>query len=297
MWAEKYDRPLEDLFTLQDEITMHIITALQVELTEGETARIYARSTTNLEAYLKGWQGAEYRRKNTKEDNAKARQLLEEAIALDPNYSGVYAGLGWVHMMDARFGWSKSRKESMEKALELAQKALAMDKHRIDGGWLLAYIYRQKRQYEKSIAEVKRLIDLTPGDAQGYKILAGMLYPLGRGEETVAAAKKAIRRDPMTSASTFYWLGMGHWVMGQYEEAIEAYKKGLNLRPTAVYLNTVLTATYSLLDREEEARAAAAELLRLDPEFSVDRIAKRLSFKDKAYTERYVNALRKAGLK
>jgi adenylate cyclase len=297
LWAEKYDRFLEDIFALQDEITMNIITALQVELTEGETARIYARGTTNLEAYLKGWQGARYRRKNTKEDNAKARQLFGEAIALDPNYSGVYTGLGWVHMMDARFGWSKSRRESMEKALEFSQKALAMDDNHINGGWLMAYIYRQKRQYEKSIAEVKRLIDLTPGDAQGYKMLAGMLYPSGRGEETIDAAKKAIRRDPMTSATTFYWLGMGHWVMGQYEEAIEAYKKGLNLRPTSVSLHIVLTVTYSLLDREEEARAAAAELLRLDPEFSVDRIAKRLPFKDKVYTERYVNALRKAGLK
>jgi adenylate cyclase len=297
LWAEKYDRLLEDLFTLQDEITMRIITALQIKLSDGETARIYARGTTNLEAYLKGWQAARYRRKGTKEDNARARQLFEEAIALDPNYSGLYAGLGWAHAVDARNGWSKSRKESMEKALKLAQKALALDDSRINGGWLLAYIYRQKRQYEKSIDEAKRLIDLTPGEAIGYKMLAAMLYPLGRGEETVAAAKKAIRRDPMTSASTFYWLGMGHWVMDQYEEALEAYKKALNISPTGVYLHTVLTVTYSLLDREEEARAAAAELLRLDPDFSVDRIAKRLPFKDKAYTERYVNALRKAGLK
>ncbi|MGD9045429.1 MAG: tetratricopeptide repeat protein, partial [Desulfobacterales bacterium] len=276
---------------------MRIITALQIKLSDGETARIYARGTTNLEAYLKGWQAARYRRKGTKEDNARARQLFEEAIALDPNYSGLYAGLGWAHAVDARNGWSKSRKESMEKALKLAQKALALDDSRINGGWLLAYIYRQKRQYEKSIDEAKRLIDLTPGEAIGYKMLAAMLYPLGRGEETVAAAKKAIRRDPMTSASTFYWLGMGHWVMDQYEEALEAYKKALNISPTGVYLHTVLTVTYSLLDREEEARAAAAELLRLDPDFSVDRIAKRLPFKDKAYTERYVNALRKAGLK
>jgi adenylate cyclase len=281
---------------MQDEITKNILTALQVELTEGEMGLIFAKSTTNLEAYIKAWQAYNYRSKHTKEDNALGRHLLEEAVALDPKYSGAYEGLGWTHMMDARFGWSKSRSESMKRALELAQKALAMDENHIDGGYLMAYIYRQKRQYEKSIAEVERLIDLTPNDAIGYKMLAGMLYPLGRGEETISSAKKAIRLDPMISATTFYWLGMGHWVMRQYEEAIAAYKKAIHLRPTSVPYHTVLTATYSLLDREEDARAEAAELLKLDPEFSVNRIAKRLPFKDKVYTERYVNALRKAGL-
>jgi adenylate cyclase len=229
LWAEKYDRILEDIFTLQDEITMKIITVLQVELTAGETALLFAKRTTNLEAYIKAWQANECRRKATKEDNARARQLVEEAIVLDPKYSGAYAGLGWTHVLDARFGWSKSREESMEKAMERAEKA--------------------------------------------------------------------IRFDPLTSASTFYWLGMGHWVMGQYEEALAAYRKALNLSPTAEHLHIVLTATYSLLDREEKAHAEAAELRRLDPGFSVDRIAKTLPFKDKVYTERYVNALRKAGLK
>jgi adenylate cyclase len=297
LWAEKYDRILKDIFALQDEITMKIITALQVKLTEGELASVYAKRTTNLEAHLKAWEGKKYYDKYNKEDNARARQLYKEALALDPEHSGMYAAIGWTHMMDARLGWSRSRRESMEKALELAQKALAMDESHIAGGYLMAYIYRQQKQYEKSIAEVKRLIDLTPNDATGYKMLAGMLYPLGRGEETIAAAEKVIRLDPMTSATIFYWLGMGHWVMGQYEEAIAAYEKALHLRPTSVPYHIVLTATYSLLDREEEARVAAAELLRLDPEFSVDRIAKRLPFKDKVYTERYVNALRKAGLK
>ena len=297
LWAEKYDRVINDVFELQDEITKKIITALQVKLTEGESVNVYAKRTTNLEAYLKVWQGYAYSTKQTKEDNARARQLYKEALVLDPEHSGAYDALGWTHMMDARFGWSESREKSMEQAMELAQKALAIDKNHIAGRELMAYIYRQQKQYEKAIAEVNRLIELTPNDSSGYKMLAGMMYPLGRGEETIAAANKAIRLDPLTSGTTFYWLGMGHWVLGQYEEALAAYRKAIHLRPTSVPYYIVLTATYSLLDREEEARAAAAELLRLDPEFSVDRIAKTLPFKDKAYTERYVSALRKAGLK
>jgi tetratricopeptide (TPR) repeat protein len=120
---------------------------------------------------------------------------------------------------------------------------------------------------------------------------------LGRGEETIAAVNKAIRLNPMPEGYYYYWLGMGHWVMGQYEEAITAYKKALQNSPNNEAYHIVLTVTYSLLNREKEARAEAAEVLRIDPEFSVDRIAKRLPFEDKAYTERYVDALRKAGLK
>ncbi len=184
----------------------------------------------------------------------------------------------------------------MEKALEMAQKANAMDKNRIAGSRLLSYIYRQKRQYEKSIAEIEKWIEFEPNNAGAYSGLASVLYALGRGEETIASAKKAIRLDPLSSGLSYYYLGMGYWVMGQYAEAIAAYKKALHYRPTSEPYYIVLTATYSLLDREEEARTAAAEVLKLNPKFSVDRIAKRLPFKNKAYTERYVNALRKAGL-
>ena len=296
LWAEKYDRDRKDLFGLQDEITMKIITALRVELTDGEGARLYAKGTNNIEAYIKGYQGYGDFLKFSKEGNVKARQLFHETIALDPEYPHGYSGLGWTHMMDARWGWSESRRESMEKALEMAQKANAVDKNHIAGSRLLSYIYRQKRQYEKSMAEIEKWIEFEPNNTGAYLGLASVLYALGRGEETIASAKKAIRLDPISSGNSYYYLGMGYWVMGQYEEAIAAYKKALYYRPTSEAYYTVLTATYSLLDREEEARTAAAEVFKLNPKFSVDRIAKRLPFKNKAYTERYVNALRKAGL-
>ena len=199
--------------------------------------------------------------------------------------------------MDARLGWSKSRRESMDRALELAQKALALDDTCVPALFVLSYIHRQKRQYEKSIAEIERVIELNPNSADAYSHLAGRLYAVGRGEEAVASAKKAIRLNPIAPWPYHYWLGMGHWVLGQYEEAIEAYKKALHRRPTSLFGHIVLTTSYSLLGREEEACAEAAEVLRLNPKFSVEKYAKRLPFKDKALTERYANALRKAGLK
>jgi len=297
LWAERYERDLKDIFALQDEITKKIITALRMKLDSGETARLYAKGTQNLEAYIKTLQGVECFRRVTEENNLLARQYLKEAIALDPEYSVAYAFLGWTHMHDSRYGWSKSRHVSMDRALELAQKALILDDTQLLGRLLLSYIYRQKRQYEKSIAEIERVIELNPNYADAYAHLAGRLYAVGRGEEAIASAKKAMRLNPISPWFYLYWLGMAHWVMEQYDEAIAAYKKVLHQYPTNVVAHIALTASYSLLGREEEARAEAAEVLRLDPKFSVNNYAKRLPFKNQADTERYADALRKAGLK
>jgi adenylate cyclase len=297
LWSEKYDRVLEDIFVLQDDITMKIIIALQVKLTDGEKARIYAKGTTNLEAYLKALQAHPYRRSATKEGIARARQLYLEVIALDPGYAAVYHNLGWTHMLDARFGWSKSRKDSIKKALEYALKANALDENHVAGSDLLSYIYRQKKEYDKAIAEAEKLIEHRPNDASVYTALARILYPLGRGEEAVTLVKKALRLDPIPPWYYYYYLGNAYLVIKRYEEAIAAYKEVLN-RDTNNYIARVpLTASYMFLDREDEARAEAAEILRLKPKFSVDGWIKRISWKDKAYTKLYAEALRKAGLK
>jgi len=297
LWAEKYDRLLEDLFALQDEITMKILIALQVELTEGVKSRVYAKTTNNFDAYLKFLRGRkEYSNSFTKETNAQARHWYQEAVALDPQFSAAYAGLGWTYMYDARYGWSKSRRECMNRALELAQKAIDSDENHIVGCTLLSYIYRQKRQYDKSIAEMEKVINHEPNNASSYAQLAARLYVLGRGEEALAAAKRAIRLNPIPEDYYFYILGNSHLVMAQYEEAIAAFKKFLDRKSSPVAL-IPLTVCYSILGREAEAQASASEVLKLDPDFSVDHRAKTSSFKDKEFVERYVNAFRKAGLK
>ena len=129
IWSEQYDRELKDIFALQDEITMRIMRGMRVELTEGEQARVWIRKgrTDNLKALEKNLQGLAFFRRGTKQDNDTARQLFEEAIALDPNFIWPYVSLGWTHWMDARFGWSESPAKSLQRAFELAQKALAMD--------------------------------------------------------------------------------------------------------------------------------------------------------------------------
>ena len=185
----------------------------------------------------------------------------------------------------------------MERALELAHKAISLDENCGRSYGLLSYIYRQKKQYEKAIAAAEKNIDLEPNNNFAYSSLAEVFYTVGRGEEAVDLAKKAIRLDPKPSWYYFYYLGMAHWVSDQHEQAIAAYKKALNIQPDNWIARVPLTASYIILGREELARAEAAEVLRLYPKFSVDYWIKGTSFTNKALSERYADALRQAGLK
>jgi len=137
LWAERYDRDLKDIFALQDEITIKIISALQVKLTDGEIARIGARGTQNLEAFLKFLQARESFFTVTKEGMAQTRRLCEEAIALDPEYAAPYAFLGTTHWMDVDMGSSKSPKQSIKLAFDLLNKAKAMSETSHSLSWAI----------------------------------------------------------------------------------------------------------------------------------------------------------------
>ncbi len=127
VWADRYDRDLRDVFVIQDEITMNIIVALQVELTEGEQARLRARGTYNLEAYLKLLQAWNYFKQISKEGNILARQKYQEAVALAPAYASAYAGIAITYLVEPWHGWSDSPAESLKLAMEYAQRCLALD--------------------------------------------------------------------------------------------------------------------------------------------------------------------------
>jgi adenylate cyclase len=297
LWSERYDRDLKDIFALQDEITMKILTALRVKLTEGEQARLYDRGAENLDSFLKVLQGRAYFYRFNKGSNLQARQMFEETIALDPKDAAAYMMLGWTHLIEVWFGWSKSPGTSMERAVELAQKALALNDTLDFTHSLLGNIYLMKRQYEKAIAEGERAVALNPNGADAHAHLGMTLSYVGRPEEAIVMLKRATRLNPLPPNWYLFSLGQAYRLTGQYEEAIAVYKRALHRNPDDMLAHAGLAATYSLLEREEEAHAEAAEVLRINPKFSLDHLAKTMPFKNQTDTERYIDALRKAGLK
>jgi adenylate cyclase len=295
LWAERYDRDLKDLFALQDEITLKIISALQVKLVGVETG-LSVKGTGNLDAYLKLLQSREQSARFTKEGNILARRYAEEAVTLDPRYAGAYLRLSATYIMDSRYGTTESAEQSLRRAEECVQKALALDDSSGEAHAFLGRIYLDKRLYEKAIAEGERALTLDPNSDFVQAALAFSLYYAGRFEEAIAIYQKAIRLNPLP-AWYYTVLGASYFQSGQYEEAISEYKKALHRTPDSTMPHLGLAATYSLMAREKEAQDEAAEVLRIDPKFSLEHYAKPLLFKNQSDLDRYIDALRKAGLK
>ena len=297
VWSERYDRNLEDIFALQDEITMKILTALRVKLTEGEQARLYDKGAENLDAFMKMLEGNSYFYRFNEDDNVLARQVFEEVLTLEPKSPGACVMLGWTHVMDVWYGSSESPAKSMERASELATKALALDDTQDSAHFLLGHIQLMTRQYEKAIAYEERAIVLNPNGADAHAHLAMTLHYVGRREQAIALFKKAIRLNPMPPNWYLIVLGQAYSHTEQYEQAIETLQKVVKRNPDDLMAHIGLAGSYGMAGREEEAHTEAAEILRINSDFSIEYYAKTLPFKNQKDTELEIDALRKAGLK
>ena len=296
LWSERYDRGLKDIFAVQDQITMSIMTALRVKLTEGELARSLEKGTNNLEAYTKYLQAREHVRQRTREDNVAARRIAREAIALDPEYAPTYSLLALTHMMDIYLKTTKSPRQSIAEAMKLTQKSISMDDSLHHAHAVLGWLCTMARQYDKGIAECEKAVALSPNAADAHFHLGNALRYAGRHEEAVRASEKAVRLNPFPRAPVFSGLGMAYFFTGRYEKAIEASKKAVKESPDSHFEHLTLATAYIGAGREEEARAEAEEVLRIDPKFSLEDLAKNLPYKNPSDKELVINTLRKAGL-
>ena len=295
LWAERYDRDLGDIFDVQDEITKKIITELQIKLTEGEQARLWAKGTDSLQAYLKYLQGIDYLKFN-REDNVLMRRMAQEAIVLDPQYSNAYSLLGLSHAVDVWLKNTKSPEESLRRALELAQQAVALDNANAFAYGLMGYVYTMLGQHEKGIAEATKAAALDPNSARALDFLGFALRFGDRPNEAIPVLKKAIRLDPFTPSNRLFSLGFAYLYAGQYEKAIPPCQKATDREPDNLGAHLCLVFTYSEAGRDEDARASASEILRIEPNFSVEYFSDSYPHKNIAVKERFMTALRKAGL-
>jgi adenylate cyclase len=294
LWAERYDRNLIDIFAVQDEITKKIITAMQVKLTNGEEVRAAARATNNLEAYLKYLQAMDYIYQFNIESNTLGKKLAEEAIALDPEYAMAYRALARTHMMDAWFGTTKSPKQSLAKSKELLQRAIVLDNTYAEAHATLGFLFSMTEKHDKAVATAEHAVAINPNSAFTHAVLGHTLRFAGRWEEAIPEYKTAIRLNPIPPDQYFFGLGLAYAWTGQYDEAIKWCEKAVRQKPNSFFAHLMMAVIYSLSGREEEARVEGAEVLRINPKFSLEKFEKRCTGKDK---ERFIGALRKAGLK
>ncbi len=296
LWSERYDRNVKDLFDLQDEISMKILTELRVTITDVEEARITAKGTNNLQAYLKVLEADGYRNQKNKEANAVAMRLSREAIELDPNYPMAHGSLALALLDDVLFGASKSPEETLSNAMKSAQKAVELDNSGAEVYTTFGSVFLWMRQHDKAIEAAERAVALNPNSPSALFVLAMCLNYSFRSEEALPLLRQAIRLNPFRTGY-YHHFGIACRETGRYEEGIAALKKSLQLAPNDVIARIVPVSLYMYAGREDEARATVAEIQQIDPNLSVARFARWTPWKEGPRRDRFIDSLRKAGLK
>jgi adenylate cyclase len=298
LWAERYDRPLRDIFSVQDEITQKIVTELDVQLVEGIEARSFRRTTNNVEAYQYFLQGRENTIRMTRESLTLGRQLLEKAIKLDPKFAMAYAFLAANRLLVVIFGFTDSPAQDLDRALELAERAIVLDESQGYPHVMVGRIYMQKRELDKGLPYAKKAIELEPNGAEVNSIYAHMLEAAGRPAEALAHINRAMRLGPHPLPWWPWLQGLCLRQLGREDEAITAMRRSVALSPEWLAPHAFLVDVYVAAGRDAEARTEAREVLRLDPTFSVDAFLKGFDwYKDPNMIKGYETNLRKAGLK
>jgi TolB-like protein len=207
IWSERYDRDFNDLLNLIDEITLAIITELEVELTKGEQARI--RTTDNLDAWRYVSKAGEYFLTFSKEGMAKSRELYKKALEIDPQFAGAVTMMAYTHFNDARFGFTDSRSKSFKRAVELANKSAAMDQNQPLVHDLLAELNLYRKQYDKAVEEGRKSIALGPNRATGHNIFCHVLYRTGYWGSARAKVKLGRESEAQEDFAKFLELAPG----------------------------------------------------------------------------------------
>jgi TolB-like protein/Flp pilus assembly protein TadD len=296
LWADRFDRDLGDIFKLQDEVIGNIVSALAVELTDKEKAGRKTREQAgNLQAHEYFLRGKQHLGRFTTKDTANAKEWFEKAIELDPKHAQALTALGRLHYNEWEI-WGKARDKNLARALELGQDAVAVDDTLAGPHLLLGQVYRFLRQKEKSEIETNKALALEPRDADTLAGLGDVLRWSGRAKEAIRLVQTAMRLDPFYPAWYEFYLGDALFETGRYEEAIVALKRGAERNPNYPPFPLTIAASHAMLGRDEEARSAVAEVLRINPRFTLKAFVAHVPFNSNAVRDHHLTAFRKAGL-
>jgi len=297
MWSEAYDRNLEDIFALQDEITMKLVDVMKMKFTFGEQAHLWKGTIpTNLRAYDKFMKGMEHLHNWNGQGNYQAKQFYEESIALDPSFPMPYVTLGFAYFLDLLYGWSDNILQTFELANKVATKALEINQSLDLAHSLSGFLSLYMRQHDKAVESGEKAIALNPNGAHAHLFLSCIYWNSGKPSEAVHCIEKAFRLNPIPPPLYFSFAAMAHRMNGNIDASIAMAKKALKGQPDQLFPLLVLAACYSELGLLEKAKATAIEVMAIDNHFSVDNYAITLPYKNQKDIDTYISALRKAGL-
>jgi adenylate cyclase len=292
VWGEQYDRQLEDLFDLQQEITEIIVSAVAANIAASERERLSQLAPSDVRAYTYVLQGQQHIYRYTREENTRARGLYESALELDPRYARALAATSRTFNIDWRYDWTELRDRALDKALDLALAAVDLDPKDARGYGELGFAHLYRKEHDAAVSAYRRALSLNPNDADLMSDFADTLAHCGQSEEAIELLHKAMRLNPFYPDEYLWYLGGAYYNLKRYEEAIQAVSGMQNLREG----QRILAASHAQLGRTGAARAHAEKVLEAHPDFSLDHWARIQPDRQNDATLHFIEGLKKAGL-
>ena len=296
VWAERYDRKIDDIFAVQDEITERIVEAMDIKLVTGEmahTIRKVLRNPDALEYYYRGWEALFG---STKNDIEEAQQMFEETTRLEPESSFGYALAAWAHWWSVDLGLSEDIAHSLERAIELARKAEDLEDFTGLSNLVMAQIHLYKHEHDKALEAAQKAVLARPSCDLSYVAKANILTYLGRPAEAIDLAKFAIRLAPVYPPFFQKTLAAAFYGNGQYEEAITSAKEVIKSDEGNLDAFLILAGANAALDQQEEASKAATEIKRIKPDFLLKKYAETQPYRDPKILKQVTSMLQRAGV-
>jgi adenylate cyclase len=296
LWADRYDREIEDVFDIQDEITARILAALEVEIAPKDRSRVVQRDTGSMGAYDELLRGLDYFGRRSPENNRLAKQHYERAIALDPGFARAYAGLAMVYARDATDGWDPKPEVAISRASELAEKAQRLDPSLHQAYLVEGALKLLRRNYAAAIRNTEYAISIKPSYADAYALRAWIQHFDGRIAEGLASMVQAVRLNPRIPSVYRLVRAALYYAQADLDKAIADLEIAVEMSPSFQNARIWLAGAYAAAGRIEDAQWQSSEILALHPDFSSSHSLWAFPIRDPAYSDRFLRDLRRAGL-
>ena len=296
LWAERYDRRVDDLFALQDEIAASILSAIEVEIAPSDRARLGRSHVPSIEAYDAFLRGLDHHGRRSLENTQMAIDHYRRAIAIDPEFARAYAGLALVYGRDAVDGWNLGAEDGLAKAEELIVQARALDPMVPQVYFVQGQIELFRSNYAAAIRSTEEAIAMKPNYADAHALLAWILHFAGRADDGLVSMERAVRLNPRVPAIYRLVRGALHYKNGDIDRALADFEAAVDISPSFQLSRVWLAAAYAAADRPGDAEWETREILALDPGFSLSHVRRAFPIKDPIYRDRFLEDLRRAGL-